>query len=908
MKRKVYTRVAKKARKLMGWKGGRRRKKHRRSRKKRGWKKGGRGLKTRKKRGGVWKNWHDSSKEINEIEKKQDRKGHGKIYVGKAPAQEGIHFHGSRNNSWLRFKIAGKHYDLIVDHRLSEEQCMKARDAAAERAPWAALMIDDIMDKWTGSRTGLVKELYQGDSDSDQDISLHGLFNHIPEETQDNLEKIKKKEEKKAQNQKLEEAIKQEVLAAEKKEAKRVAQRKAEAESRQRERKEDEATRKFARHVQFARENKMRVKLVRLNQAEHNGKIVRIREVLKNGKFKVSFEGKLNEIWEIKRQNLSPINSKSDHDKKQSYPRMPPVPEAEVTWDGQRRISAEVVGEYIGKLNAHVLKHGPPPTKKIKSRLKLGSSAKALRWNKQTKQFQINILPPPLPPPVSKKGKKKGKKKRRGAQQPRAVQQPRAAAVTPADSGGPGIGLCPRCGGMLRPPRGALWFDCSICGLGLEQNGGGKRTRKKRGGDPRRYEEKLFFTTMAGDEFSIALMPPYDSDDGGTAIGVEPDNDREIARWMTFEQIHEVLLKYLEDLNRKAAERGDGGKYTIDRHTNIHLIFPNRQVAALGSTEWRGQNPARRQDPPRYWFKLDEVLDEGWVDKRILKSRLDPEDPKKRVPYYSVDQPGRLIHIFLSHTPGEGAPSSDLEARERRRLELLRQDGWFEGAVWDAEEGWHGGGRRKTKRKKRGGRRKKRKTRRKRAGGTGPDGPPEEGSQEANLRREQWGMGGENRIEHPLWPWQIEARGEAKDRATEAARDKNKEEREMEEFIKAQDAILFYKTKWPGNWDPNGLPIISKRELFNSLINLFKEAIEIKRKQYEEKGKTYQFTDKEIEHNVTVSLSSLPDVVSWEEFREWHKGERGQKFDEYREYVEKHPEIIAEYNARLSKPRPVPKE
>jgi hypothetical protein len=96
--------------------------------------------------------------------------------------------------------------------------------------------------------------------------------------------------------------------------------------------------------------------------------------------------------------------------------------------------------------------------------------------------------------------------------------------------------------------------------------------------------------------------------------------------------------------------------------------------------------------------------------------------------------------------------------------------------------------------------------------------------------------------------------------------------------------------------------------LFNSLINLFKEAREIKRKQYEEKGKTYQFTDKEMVDNVTVSLSSLPDVVSWEEFREWHKGKRGQMFDKYREFREKHPEIIAEYNARLSKPRPVPKE
>ena len=59
-----------------------------------------------------------------------------------------------------------------------------------------------------GNGLDVVKELYQGDSDSDQDISLHGLFNHIPEENQDNLEKIKKEEEekekKKAQNQKLE--------------------------------------------------------------------------------------------------------------------------------------------------------------------------------------------------------------------------------------------------------------------------------------------------------------------------------------------------------------------------------------------------------------------------------------------------------------------------------------------------------------------------------------------------------------------------------------------------------------------------------------------------------------------------------------------------------------------------------
>ena len=148
---------------------------------------------------------------------------------------------------------------------------------------------------------------------------------------------------------------------------------------------------------------------------------------------------------------------------------------------------------------------------------------------------------------------------------------------------------------------------------------------------------------MAGDEFSIALMPPYDSDDGTKEDTNEDtqqlDDDSEIARWMTFEQIQKVLFEYLEDLNREAAERGDGGKYTIDRHnTNIHLVFPNRQVAALGSAAFVA--PA---------FTFDQVLDEAWVDKRILTSRLDPEDPEKRVPYYSVDQPGRLIHIFLSH-------------------------------------------------------------------------------------------------------------------------------------------------------------------------------------------------------------------------------------------------------------------
>ena len=66
-------------------------------------------------------------------------------------------------------------------------------------------------------------------------------------------------------------------------------------------------------------------------------------------------------------------------------------------------------------------------------------------------------------------------------------------------------------------------------------------------------------------------MPPYNSDNGGTAIGVFPDNDREIARWMTFEEIQEVLLKYLEDLNHDSAEHGDGGKYTINR---CHLLMP----------------------------------------------------------------------------------------------------------------------------------------------------------------------------------------------------------------------------------------------------------------------------------------------------------------------------------------------
>ena len=221
---------------------------------------------------------------------------------------------------------------------------------------------------------------------------------------------------------------------------------------------------------------------------------------------------------------------------------------------------------------------------------------------------------------------------------------------------------------LSKPPKSAT-----------KTSGGRKRkSRKKRGGGG--YEERLFFTTMAGDEFSIALMPPHDSGDDTVVDSPDDskqlDDDSEIARWMTFEQIQKVLLVYLEDLN-----------YTIDRHhTNIHLVFPNRQVAALGSAEWR-----RHDD-----FTFDQVLDEAWVDKRILTSRLDPEDPEKRVPYYSELQPGRLIHIFLSHTPGGGAPCLDLEARARRRLEP------FPDAVWGGEEGWVGGGRRKTRRKRGG--------------------------------------------------------------------------------------------------------------------------------------------------------------------------------------------------------------
>ena len=252
------------------------------------------------------------------------------------------------------------------------------------------------------------------------------------------------------------------MLAAEKKEAERVAQRKAEAESRQRERKEDEATRKFARHVQFARENKMRVKLVGLtkNNTKHNGKIVRIREVLKNGNFKVSFEGKHSaqgggavKTWEVKRQNLSPIISKSDHDKKQSYPRMPPMPNVRRTGDGGHSISLHDVEEYIRNLNAHVLKHGRPPMKKIKSRLKLGTEVKALRWNKQTEQFELNIMS--SSPPKSKKGKKKGRRAQQRAAQP--------ARGPPLGASGP----CPGCGTMLRPPRGVREFVCSVCGVEL---------------------------------------------------------------------------------------------------------------------------------------------------------------------------------------------------------------------------------------------------------------------------------------------------------------------------------------------------------------------------------------------------------------------------------------------------------
>ena len=112
-----------------------------------------------------------------------------------------------------------------------------------------------------------------------------------------------------------------------------------------------------------------------------------------------------------------------------------------------------------------------------------------------------------------------------------------------------------------RDDGGGNNFD--TMGLGrLFSQSGGKRTRKKRGGGG--YEERLFFTTMVGDEFSIALMPPHDSGDDTVVDSPDDseqlDDDSEIARWMTFEQIQKVLLVYLEDLNREAAERGDGGK------------------------------------------------------------------------------------------------------------------------------------------------------------------------------------------------------------------------------------------------------------------------------------------------------------------------------------------------------------
>jgi hypothetical protein len=134
------------------------------------------------------------------------------------------------------------------------------------------------------------------------------------------------------------------------------------------------------------------------------------------------------------------------------------------------------------------------------------------------------------------------------------------------------------------------------------------------------------------------------------------DNDSEIARWMSFEQILEVLSEYLK-------EKG----YEIDRHTNIHLVFPNRLVIALGSTEWHQRDLFAGQ--------FGDVLEEAWIDKRMLTS--DPEDPAKRVESVMQFQPGRLIHIYLAHTPGEGAPSMP-------QLHL------YEG----------GGGRRKTKRRK----------------------------------------------------------------------------------------------------------------------------------------------------------------------------------------------------------------
>jgi len=141
------------------------------------------------------------------------------------------------------------------------------------------------------------------------------------------------------------------------------------------------------------------------------------------------------------------------------------------------------------------------------------------------------------------------------------------------------------------------------------------------------------------------------------------DNDSEIARWMSFEQILEVLSEYLK-------EKG----YEIDRHTNIHLVFPNRQVIALGSAEWHQRDifPAQFGD----------VLEEAWVDKRIrtFQKNPDPNDPRKIIESWMPLQQGRLIHIYLAHSgraaddqggyydeagawvdttaPGEGAPSA----------------------------------------------------------------------------------------------------------------------------------------------------------------------------------------------------------------------------------------------------------
>jgi hypothetical protein len=203
-----------------------------------------------------------------------------------------------------------------------------------------------------------------------------------------------------------------------------------------------------------------------------------------------------------------------------------------------------------------------------------------------------------------------------------------------------------------------------------------KKTRKHRGGGAR-YEERLLFTTMVGDEFSLALMHPpagegyerprrtadgegygHPQNKNNNPFTGRLDNDSEIARWMSFEQILEVLSEYLK-------EKG----YEIDRHTNIHLVFPNRLVIALGSTEWHQRDLFAGQ--------FGDVLEEAWIDKRMLTS--DPEDPAKRVESVMQFQPGRLIHIYLAHTPGEGAPS-----RSDRQLHL------YEG----------GGGRRKTKRRK----------------------------------------------------------------------------------------------------------------------------------------------------------------------------------------------------------------